>query len=91
MIAEALASGTPVITTTGTPWEELNMAHCGWWIGIGRNPLIEALNQYLSLTEGSLEEMGKNGRRLIEQKYSSPIMADNLTELYRKIHACRYH
>lgn len=91
VIAEALASGTPVITTTGTPWEELNMEHCGWWIGIGRNPLIKALNQYLSLTEESLEEMGRNGRRLIEQKYSSRIMAERLVELYRKIHACRYH
>ncbi len=83
VIAESLASGTPVITTTGTPWEELNMAHCGWWIGIGRNPLIEVLYQYLSLTEGSLEEMGRNGRRLIEQKYSSRIMAENLVKLYR--------
>lgn len=85
VIAEALASGTPVITTTGTPWEELNMAHCGWWIEIGRNPLIETLNQYVSLTEWSLEEMGRNGRRLIEEKYSSRTMAENLVKLYRKI------
>lgn len=85
VVAEALASGTPVITTKGTPWEELNTENCGWWIEIGRNPLIEALNQYVSLTEGSLEEMGRNGRRLIEEKYSSRTMAENLVKLYRKI------
>lgn len=85
VIAEALATGTPVITTTGTPWEELNTKHCGWWIKIGRNPLIEALNQYMSLTEEILEEMGKNGRKLIERKYSSQTMAESLVKLYRNI------
>lgn len=85
VIAEALATGTPVITTTGTPWEELNTKHCGWWIEIGRNPLIEALNQYISLTEGNLKEMGKNGRKLIEQKYSAKIMAESLAKLYRNM------
>lgn len=28
VVGEALACGTPVITTKGTPWEELNTAHC---------------------------------------------------------------
>ncbi len=85
VIAEALASGAPVITTTGTPWEELNSKHCGWWIEIGKTSLIEALNQYMSLTDENLEEMGKNGRKLIEQKYSSQTMAESLAKLYQNI------
>ncbi|GAT63257.1 glycosyltransferase [Paludibacter jiangxiensis] len=29
VIAEALATGLPVITTTGTPWQELETNRCG--------------------------------------------------------------
>ena len=29
VVAEALASGTPVITTEGAPWQELNSCGCG--------------------------------------------------------------
>ena len=43
VVAESLASYTPVITTKGTPWEELNTCHAGWWIDIGVEPLKKAL------------------------------------------------
>jgi glycosyltransferase involved in cell wall biosynthesis len=35
VVPEALASGTPVITTVGTPWMELNFKGCGWCTEIG--------------------------------------------------------
>ena len=31
-VAEALAHGTPVMTTTAAPWEELVRRECGWWV-----------------------------------------------------------
>ena len=31
VVAEALASGTPAVTTMGTPWSELESRRCGWW------------------------------------------------------------
>jgi len=30
VVAEALAHGTPVITTCHTPWTDLPKHHCGW-------------------------------------------------------------
>ena len=30
-----MSFGLPVITTTGTPWEDLNKYKCGWHIDIG--------------------------------------------------------
>ena len=39
VVAEALACGTPVITTKGTPWSELESEHCGWWTEIGMKAL----------------------------------------------------
>lgn len=85
VVAEALASGTPVITTKGTPWQELETKHCGWWTEIGREPTINALKSFLTCTEEELEQMGKNGRELIERKYSAKKMAEDMITLYQKV------
>lgn len=81
-IAESLASGTPVITTVGTPWSDLNSSEAGAWIEIGTEPLVETLRRFLSLTEDELETMGRNGRKLIETKYSAHVMAEQMMEVY---------
>lgn len=84
-IAESLASGTPVITTVGTPWHDLNDTNSGAWIEIGTQPLVEALRRFLALSDGELEAMGRNGRRLIEEKYSAHVMAKEMMEVYETL------
>lgn len=84
-IAESLASGTPVITTVGTPWNDLNSSNAGAWIEIGTQPLVETLRRFLSLSNEELETMGKNGRKLIETKYSAKVMAEEMMEVYNTI------
>lgn len=84
-IAESLASGTPVITTVGTPWNDLNSSNSGAWIEIGTQPLVETLRRFLSLSDEDLETMGKNGRKLIETKYSAKVMAEEMMEVYQSI------
>ena len=81
-IAESLASGTSVVTTVGTPWSDLNSSEAGAWIEIGTEPLVETLRRFLSLSEDELETMGRNGRRLIETKYSAHVMAEQMMEVY---------
>ena len=81
-IAEALASGTPVITTHGAPWEDLNSYDSGACIEIGTQPLVETLREFVSSSEDDLERMGRNGRKLIEGKYSAQVMAKQMTEIY---------
>ena len=85
VIAEALASGTPVITTKGTPWEELNTVKCGWWTKIGSEPTKKALANFLSLSSYELKRMGINGRILVEEKYSTKKIANEMFNLYRKL------
>ena len=85
VVAEALACGTPVITTIGTPWEELNTRHCGWWTEIGTEPTILALKAFLDLSEEDLELMGHNGRRLVEARYSSCKVAECMMRLYKQV------
>lgn len=85
VVGEALACGTPVITTKGTPWEELNTEHCGWWTEIGTNATKEALSSFLTLSIEELKKMGYNGRKLIENKYSTKKIAQDMYLLYDKI------
>lgn len=85
VVAEALACGTPVITTKGTPWDELEKCNCGWWTEIGTIPTVKALKDFLNLSDSELEEMGRNGRELVEKKYSSTSMAESMVKLYKKI------
>lgn len=84
-IAEALASGTPVTTTVGTPWEDLNSSNSGAWIEVGTQPLVDAMRRFLALSETELEKMGRNGRRLIETKYSARVMAEEMMRVYESV------
>ena len=82
VVAEALACRVPVITTSGTPWVDLNTYNAGWYIDIGVNPLIEILNKVLKLDDFSRIQMGNNGRTLIENKYSIESVAFQMINLY---------
>ncbi|MDB4987999.1 MAG: hypothetical protein JWN04_3177 [Myxococcaceae bacterium] len=85
VIAEALAYGLPVITTTGTPWQELTTTGSGWWIEPGVNPLECALQEALTKSPHELRRMGAKGRVLVETNYSWETSASRYCELYRWI------
>lgn len=85
VVTEALACGTPVITTKGTPWEELEGYKCGWWTEVGTAATVKALREFLSLSESELETMGRNGRKLVEEKYSTKTIARQMMEMYGSI------
>ncbi len=85
VVAEALACGTPVITTKGAPWGDLEEWGCGWWIERSVDCLVAAMKDFLALTGDELERMGRMGRRLVEAKYSSRRMAADMLALYRRL------
>ena len=82
VIAEALANFTPVITTKGTPWQDLEDYGCGWWIELGKFTLIRALNEAISKEPNEILDMGIKGRKLIEDKYSMVAVAEKMLKLY---------
>lgn len=78
VVAEALAHGVPVITTHGAPWAELEVHRCGWWIGIGVEPLVEALRTGTTLTDDERRSMGLRGREYVRRFAWDTIARDTL-------------
>jgi glycosyltransferase involved in cell wall biosynthesis len=85
VVAEALAVGLPVITTKGTPWEDLNLHHCGWWIELTVASLSSTLMTVFLKDALELKEMGRNGMKLIEDKYNIKQIGIDIKKLYKKI------
>lgn len=93
VVAEALWAGVPVITTKGTPWEELEDRKCGKWIDLpeeGSNPsdwpaLVSALECMMSMPDDERREMGKRGRKLVEEKYTWDAVVKMMTKGYECI------
>ena len=93
VVAEALWAGVPVITTKGTPWSELEEYKCGKWIDLpaeGSNPstwdaLDEALVSVMSMSDAERSEMGKRGRKLVEEKYTWEAVCSAMINGYKEI------
>lgn len=85
VIGEAMAAGLPVITTRGTPWEELETRRCGWWVQTGAESIGSALADALSRAPAELQEMGRRGRNLIQEKYTWEAAAAKMFAAYEWI------
>lgn len=82
-IAEALAYGLPVLTTTGAPWPMLEEEGCGWWTEPTPAGIEQALRLALSTSSDKLREMGDCGRQLVARQFRWDAVARQMTELYR--------
>ncbi len=82
VVAEALSFGVPVITTTGTPWEELENFCCGWWVAPEIDALAGAIRNALDCTPDELKAMGDRGRALVERCYSWEAIGRNAVKMY---------
>ena len=85
VVAESLACKVPVITTKGTPWEDLESFGCGKWIDIGEAPLKKSLEEMLLKNFQELLVMGENGRKLVMNKYNSKFVSKEMASLYKSL------
>ncbi len=81
-VAEALAHGTPVITTTGTPWLELDRKNAGWCIAPAQSAIEDSLRMALSRPPAELHEMGCNGRAWMQKDYSWEPVTEQMRQAY---------
>ena len=84
-IAEGLAAGLPVICTKGTPWSDIEIRKCGWWIDIGTASLAVALEEAILLDDAMRHEMGDRGHVLVHEKYTWNVAAKAMIKGYAEI------
>ena len=82
IVAEALYSGTIVMSSKNTPWQELNEYNCGWWQSCEPEDMANIMNIVIKMSEEELSVMGNNGISLIEERYMTKHVAEKMNSLY---------
>ena len=85
VVAEALAHGLPVLTTTGAPWSILPESGCGWWVDPTVDGITEGLRQATALDTETLRSMGAKGRALVSAKFGWKRAANLILSTYEAI------
>ncbi|MGD9614950.1 MAG: glycosyltransferase [Alphaproteobacteria bacterium] len=80
--AEALAAGTPVIATTGTPWRRVESEDCGWWVEPAPEALAVTLATAMAMPRPALRGMGMKGRAWMARDFSWNRVARDMSDLY---------
>jgi glycosyltransferase involved in cell wall biosynthesis len=81
-VAEALAAGTPVVCTKGSPWSGLEANGCGWWVDQSVEALAAALAGAMTLPAATLAAMGARGREWMARDFSWDAAGRDMLAVY---------
>jgi glycosyltransferase involved in cell wall biosynthesis len=82
VVAEAMASALPVITTIATPWDEIKELSIGEIIPPQDHELSLALRKWTSMSCRERQSAGDRALQLIENKYDLSLVAKKFKEFY---------
>ena len=82
VVAEALASGIPVIASHGTPWAALEDKGCGQWVNNSPAELAQAIQR---MRNAPLATMGARGREWMAADFSWSGAARAMCNLYSSL------
>ncbi len=80
VIAEAMAHGLPVLTTTATPWADIARYGCGRCIDLEKADLAAEI---ATLAADDLPAMGARGRAWMARDFAPDAMVTSFAALYR--------
>ena len=84
-VVDAMAYGKPVITSTNTPWQEVAESGAGWWVDNDPARLAQAIGELMAMDDARRAEIGANGRKLVEAKYTWAAVAQQMSKVYRRV------
>ena len=82
VVTDALARSVPVICSKGAPWQILETNSCGWWIDNDQESINATILKAKEKTLDELKEMGRNGRRFVEDELSYKVLGKKIKKLY---------
>ncbi|MDX1935684.1 MAG: glycosyltransferase [Flavihumibacter sp.] len=85
VVLESLCQGTPVIASTGTPWQVLNEKGAGLWVSNTEVGLAAAIDSILGKPIEIYTEMREYAYELATQNYNVDTNIDKWIAAYKKI------
>lgn len=85
VVAEALLSNLPVITTNKTPWVALATESMGWIVDCEVDSLAEALANAVDTPRSKLVEMGQRGHRYVLDNFTWEQASKDAITVYGEI------
>lgn len=85
VVAEALAHGLPVLTTTATPWQQLAAIEAGWLCAADLTSLTLGLQRALGTPAAQRRAMGLRGRDHVARQLSWRRTAEQFLHLYQQV------
>jgi glycosyltransferase involved in cell wall biosynthesis len=82
VIAEALAAGTPVVTTTETPWRKWLHGKCGWVATPTLDGIVEAVRMAICSGDHTRAVMGSYGKELVKADLSIESVVHKIEQMY---------
>jgi glycosyltransferase involved in cell wall biosynthesis len=80
--AEALATGTAVVASKGTPWSGLERHGAGWWTEAADQSIAATLDSALSVSRETLDTMGARGRDWMVRDFSWAHVGEMMRQTY---------
>ncbi|MEA3451960.1 MAG: glycosyltransferase, partial [Bacteroidota bacterium] len=82
-ILESFMSGTPVITSSNTPWKELEQMNVGWDIDLNNSrQFVSVINYCSNLSQEKYDEMSKNAFVFAKEFSNNPELIEKTKMLF---------
>ncbi len=89
VVVDAMSFGLPVLTSEATPWNFLDDIKCGFHFPLSVDALSNTLLKIMLLSDNERSEMGKCGRKLVEEKYSWTAIVEEMIRAYNGLKELR--
>ncbi len=83
-VAEAMASGIPVVVSQETPWQDVETRKAGFWVPLDAQKFAEAIITILDQPRLAAE-LSRNGCALVREKYTWDRIAKKMLHVYENI------
>ena len=84
VVLESLAQGTPVVSSTGTPWEILIKSKAGFWVENDIDSLSKVINEILIMDEAKYNNYRENSLAL-SRKYNIDLGVHKWIKAYKSL------
>ena len=89
VVLESLNQGTPVLTTTGTPWKVLAEKKSGWWVDNDVESLSKTVSTVLEQDQQSYNQYCENANRLVNDEFDIEKNVGNWLNIFTSIYNSR--